>query len=550
MKDAFFVARLHSKEYADYCASMRESDVTTHTAEKEVEKQQMMKDAGISEKANSGNNSGTNTNTGNTGNTTGGIINENGVKKSEKTGNLEKSNSNLNLNSSNSSSSNSGISGSSSGPGSSSADIRIENIKEEIGVKKEENIDIGGESKLSVNTLNNSNTENNSEKEGVSGTGSGKIGLSVDVKIEDEKDNEENEGGLGGELKGEDDNNHENNHENNQPNTPSGGSITPAGSRSSRRVKGRAKADTLTTEYENEKENEVDGEKDEKNSKENKDNKDRVKDKDNEKGEKDKDDSNNNDVNVSDTKEKDNDEDIKIKVKEEGENNIKLENDNSTISLKKEGKESTINSNSTNLSENETNLTINNSVTENQIPSSSTKKPLTIPGSTKTEIIKGVWLKDDTEDVDDTLESEHFDTRQSFLNLCQGNHYQFDQLRRAKHTSMMVLYHLHNPDAPKFVSNCNQCHKDILIGIKYRCEPCEQDFCPDCYKNNGARLHIHVLKQVSVSAAIAPTALTDEQRRQRQQAIDLHLTLLVHASSCILGSDCKSRHCHKMKVNI
>eukprot|EP00607_Mallomonas_marina_P011082 CAMPEP_0182423844 /NCGR_PEP_ID=MMETSP1167-20130531/9918_1 /TAXON_ID=2988 /ORGANISM="Mallomonas Sp, Strain CCMP3275" /LENGTH=519 /DNA_ID=CAMNT_0024603145 /DNA_START=677 /DNA_END=2237 /DNA_ORIENTATION=+ len=55
---------------------------------------------------------------------------------------------------------------------------------------------------------------------------------------------------------------------------------------------------------------------------------------------------------------------------------------------------------------------------------------------------------DETEDPDDTQECEFFDTRQAFLNLCQGNHYQFDQLRRAKHTSMMVLYHLHNPDAP------------------------------------------------------------------------------------------------------
>jgi hypothetical protein len=47
-------------------------------------------------------------------------------------------------------------------------------------------------------------------------------------------------------------------------------------------------------------------------------------------------------------------------------------------------------------------------------------------------------FKDDTEDIDDILENAHFDTRQNFLQLCQGNHYQFDQLRRAKHTSMMV----------------------------------------------------------------------------------------------------------------
>ena len=63
-------------------------------------------------------------------------------------------------------------------------------------------------------------------------------------------------------------------------------------------------------------------------------------------------------------------------------------------------------------------------------------------------------LKDDTEDIDDLQDSEHFQDRLSFLNLCTGNHYQFDQLRRAKHSSVMVLYHLHNPDAPKFVPSC------------------------------------------------------------------------------------------------
>eukprot|EP00953_Heterococcus_sp_UTEX-ZZ885_P032318 16882-Heterococcus_DN1.PRE.3 len=48
-----------------------------------------------------------------------------------------------------------------------------------------------------------------------------------------------------------------------------------------------------------------------------------------------------------------------------------------------------------------------------------------------------VHERDETQDPDDILESEFFDTRQAFLNLCQGNHYQFDLLRRAKHTSMM-----------------------------------------------------------------------------------------------------------------
>ncbi|KAB1212752.1 Histone acetyltransferase HAC12 [Morella rubra] len=43
----------------------------------------------------------------------------------------------------------------------------------------------------------------------------------------------------------------------------------------------------------------------------------------------------------------------------------------------------------------------------------------------------------DTKDKDEILESEFFDTRQAFLSLCQGNHYQYDTLRRAKHSSMM-----------------------------------------------------------------------------------------------------------------
>ncbi|PPD89946.1 hypothetical protein GOBAR_DD13119 [Gossypium barbadense] len=77
----------------------------------------------------------------------------------------------------------------------------------------------------------------------------------------------------------------------------------------------------------------------------------------------------------------------------------------------------------------------------------------------------------DTKDKDEILESEFFDTRQAFLNLCQGNHYQYDTLRRAKHSSMMVLYHLHNPTAPAFVTTCNVCHLDIETGQGWRCEP-------------------------------------------------------------------------------
>ncbi|CAJ1929075.1 unnamed protein product [Cylindrotheca closterium] len=51
-------------------------------------------------------------------------------------------------------------------------------------------------------------------------------------------------------------------------------------------------------------------------------------------------------------------------------------------------------------------------------------------------------IDDDVEDLD----CEFLNQRKALLSLCQGKHYQFDELRRAKHTSMMVLWHLHNRD--------------------------------------------------------------------------------------------------------
>ena len=157
-------------------------------------------------------------------------------------------------------------------------------------------------------------------------------------------------------------------------------------------------------------------------------------------------------------------------------------------------------------------------------------------------------FSDDTEDVDDVQECEHFDTRQSFLNLCQGNHYQFDQLRRAKHTSMMVLYHLHNPDAPKFVHNCNVCHMDILTGTRYHCENCDIDFCHTCVSTTGGKA-IHpscTLRPIQLtSGTMVPTQLTEEQRKERQRSIMLHMQLLQHSANCV---QCQSKNCMKMKV--
>jgi hypothetical protein len=96
------------------------------------------------------------------------------------------------------------------------------------------------------------------------------------------------------------------------------------------------------------------------------------------------------------------------------------------------------------------------------------------------------WQKD----LDADLGSEFFETRQAFLSLCQGNHYQFDSLRRAKHSSMMVLYHLHNPEAPAFSSTCNFCHVEIEPGTGLRCTVCSDfDMCKNCHQSGMRHEH-------------------------------------------------------------
>ncbi|CAM9342162.1 unnamed protein product [Discosporangium mesarthrocarpum] len=160
---------------------------------------------------------------------------------------------------------------------------------------------------------------------------------------------------------------------------------------------------------------------------------------------------------------------------------------------------------------------------------------------------EGAWKAqpDETEDPDEMIECEFFDTRQAFLNLCQGNHYQFDQLRRAKHTSVMVLYHLHNPDAPRLLTSCRKCGREIAFGVRYHCDVCTFDVCSDCFKEDGGQ-HVHKLHPVPVIHGTDPSHQTAKQRDARERSVQVHMALLQHASTCSVV-DCNSENCDKMK---
>mmetsp|Transcript_17915 Transcript_17915/g.20693 ORF Transcript_17915/g.20693 Transcript_17915/m.20693 type:complete len:1767 (+) Transcript_17915:908-6208(+) len=138
-------------------------------------------------------------------------------------------------------------------------------------------------------------------------------------------------------------------------------------------------------------------------------------------------------------------------------------------------------------------------------------------------------------DKDPMMSCEFFDTRQQFLSLCQGNKYQFDELRRAKHTSMMVLYHLHNPKLDAFVTSCNACRATIN-GNRYTCTKCDYDLCEKCNADPKIK-HAHPLK----------LKVADNQKSARQQKVRDKKVLLVHACSCN-DMNCKNPLCPKMKA--
>ncbi|KAL4273799.1 hypothetical protein GQ457_13G018610 [Hibiscus cannabinus] len=151
----------------------------------------------------------------------------------------------------------------------------------------------------------------------------------------------------------------------------------------------------------------------------------------------------------------------------------------------------------------------------------------------------------DTKDKDEILESEFFDTRHAFLSLCQGNHYQYDTLRRAKHSSMMILYHLHNPTAPAYVTTCKICYLDIETGQGWRCEVCpDYDVCNACYQKDGGVDHPH--KLTNNPSLVEHDAQNKEARQLRVLQLRKMLDLLVHASQC-RSAHCQYPNCRKVK---
>ena len=74
-----------------------------------------------------------------------------------------------------------------------------------------------------------------------------------------------------------------------------------------------------------------------------------------------------------------------------------------------------------------------------------------------------------TTDPDQLIQCDLMDGRDAFLIMARERHWEFSSLRRARYSTMAMLYELHNQSGDHFI--CNNCHKHIET--RYHCKECD-----------------------------------------------------------------------------
>ena len=138
-------------------------------------------------------------------------------------------------------------------------------------------------------------------------------------------------------------------------------------------------------------------------------------------------------------------------------------------------------------------------------------------------------------DADPIIPCDIFDTRESFITYCQSNHCQFDMIRRAKHSTMMILYHLFNQDCP-ITYCCSSCTCKLEEGNRWNCSTClDYNLCDRCKVKTR---HEHSLNPISCVTAQRKKAKLESSNgtitpgTARRQVDPSLLKLIEHASGC------------------
>lgn len=149
------------------------------------------------------------------------------------------------------------------------------------------------------------------------------------------------------------------------------------------------------------------------------------------------------------------------------------------------------------------------------------------------------------QDPDPIMVCDLMDGRDAFLTLASERHLEFSSLRRAKYSTMVMMYELHNQGQDRFVYTCNHCKAHVET--RYHCQECDDfDLCTSCFKAEG---HNH--KMIKLGLDLEDGSVSTENKNlnpqeARKQSIQRCIQSLVHASQC-RDANCRLPSCQKMK---
>ena len=101
-------------------------------------------------------------------------------------------------------------------------------------------------------------------------------------------------------------------------------------------------------------------------------------------------------------------------------------------------------------------------------------------------------VESDTSDPDLSMRSPFIESRQTFLEMCQFRHLQFDSLRRAKFSSNILIFHLLFPRITSTRPQCKECKLQIKK-VRWHCDSCafDYDICNSCKFSATRTRHLH-----------------------------------------------------------
>ncbi|KAH9373302.1 hypothetical protein HPB48_005047 [Haemaphysalis longicornis] len=148
-------------------------------------------------------------------------------------------------------------------------------------------------------------------------------------------------------------------------------------------------------------------------------------------------------------------------------------------------------------------------------------------------------------DPDLLMQCDLMDGRDAFLTLAREKHYEFSSLRRAKYSTMAMLYELHNQGQDRFVYTCNSCKSHVET--RYHCTVCDDfDLCVACYDREG---HPHKMEKLGFDLDDGSSAADPKQSNpQESQRLSIQRCIhsLVHACQC-RDANCRLPSCRRMK---